>query len=129
MQLNNNKPKIQMRSIYVLTSLALLSFAGATFALTLGTMAANVTKTFAQIGALITSGSYIAGLAFSVGAIMKFKQHKDNPTQIPIGTPISLVLIAAALLFMPTLLKTIGATMFGTASTAGSKGVSIGGTS
>lgn len=95
---------------------------------TLGTMAADVTTTFVNIGLLITSGSYIAGLAFSVGAIMKFKQHKDNPTQIPIGTPISLVLIAAALLFMPTLLKSVGTTMFGTASTATSKGTSIGST-
>ena len=101
---------------------------GATFALTLGSMAAKVTETFAQIGLLITSGSYIAGLAFSVGAIMKFKQHKDNPTQIPIGTPISLVLIAASLLFMPTLLKTVGSTMFGSATTAGSTGTSIGST-
>lgn len=92
-------------------------------------MAANITATFAKIGLLITSGSYIAGLAFSIGAIMKFKQHKDNPTQVQVGVPISLLLIAAALLFMPTLLKTLGATMFGTASTAGPAGVSIGGTS
>jgi intracellular multiplication protein IcmD len=35
---------------------------------------------------------------------MKFKQHKDNPTQTPIGTPIALVFIAAALLFLPSIL-------------------------
>jgi intracellular multiplication protein IcmD len=110
-------------------TIGLLTFAGAALALTLGTMASKITATFADIGKLITAGSYVAGLAFAVGAIMKFKQHKDNPTQIPIGTPISLVLIAAALLFMPTLLKTLGSTMFGTATTAGSGGVSIGGTS
>ena len=128
MQLIDIKTNKQRQMAAVLAGLALLSFAGATCALTLGSMAAKVTDSFEQIGLLITSGSYIAGLAFSVGAIMKFKQHKDNPTQIPIGTPISLVLIAAALLFMPTLLKSVGSTMFGTASTAGSKGVSIGGT-
>lgn len=127
MQLEKNKSKKQMRSAYIFVGLALLSFTSAACALTIGTMASKITSTFAQIGLLITSGSYIAGLAFSVGAIMKFKQHKDNPTQIQIGQPISLVLIAAALLFMPTLLKSIGATMFGTATTAGSKGVSIGG--
>lgn len=92
---------------------------------TIGSMAAHVTATFSEIGNLITAGSYISGLAFSVGAIMKFKQHKDNPTQIPIGTPISLVLISAALLFMPTLLKTVGASMFGAATTAGSAGTTI----
>ncbi|MDF1645819.1 MAG: type IV secretion protein IcmD, partial [Legionellaceae bacterium] len=62
---------------------------------------------------LITAASYLAGLGFSIGAIMKFKQHKDNPTQIPIGTPIALVFIAAALLFLPSILGVAGATMFG----------------
>jgi intracellular multiplication protein IcmD len=103
----------------------LIFFSQVATALTIGTMATKITDTFAAIGKLITAGSYIAGLAFAVGAIMKFKQHKDNPTQIPIGTPISLVLIAASLLFMPTLLKAVGSTMFGTATTAGATGTSI----
>ncbi|MGH9810113.1 MAG: type IV secretion protein IcmD, partial [Terriglobia bacterium] len=53
------------------------------------------------------------GLAFSIGAVMKFKQHKDNPTQIPIGTPIALIFVGAALLFLPSILSIAGATMFG----------------
>lgn len=109
--------------------IALIAFASAASAITLGTVASHVTATFVNIGKLITAGSYIAGLAFSVGAIMKFKQHKDNPTQIPIGTPISLVLIASALLFMPTLLETVGSTMFGSATTAGPSGKEIKSTS
>jgi hypothetical protein len=36
-------------------------------------------------------------------AIIPFKQHKDGPTQIRTGTPISLEFIAAALLFLPTI--------------------------
>lgn len=114
----------------IIGGVSLLAFSDVAMAdgQTLGTIASNVTKTFYQIGNLITAGSYVAGLAFSVGAIMKFKQHKDNPTQIPIGTPISLVLIASALLFMPTLLKTMGSTMFGTATTAGPYGMQISGT-
>lgn len=121
------KQKKAMRYKHIRTciGLGLLAFSGTALAITLGTMAEDVTHTFANIGRLITAGSYIAGLAFSVGAIMKFKQHKDNPTQIPIGTPISLVLIAAGLLFMPTLLKTMGATMFGTATSAGPSGTTI----
>ena len=95
-------------------------------ATTLGNMASSITGTFANVGKAITGGSYIAGLAFSIGAIMKFKQHKDNPTQIPIGTPISLVFIAAALLFLPSILSITGFTMFGAAgSTAGPSGMTI----
>lgn len=44
---------------------------------------------------------------------MKFKQHKDNPTQITIGTPIALTFVAASLLFLPSILSVTGGTMFG----------------
>ncbi len=92
--------------------------------LTIGGMASSITSSFDQVAKLITAGSYLAGLGFSIGAIMKFKQHKDNPTQIPIGTPVALVFIAAALLFLPSILGVTGATMFGTSGgkTAGPKG-------
>ncbi|KTD45443.1 IcmD (DotP) [Legionella quinlivanii] len=96
--------------------LGLMVMAGEAFAsssLTLGGMASSITGSFASLTRLITAGSYLAGLGFSIGAIMKFKQHKDNPTQITIGTPIALVLIGAALLFLPTILGIAGATMFG----------------
>ncbi len=75
-----------------------------------GNLAAQITSSFSNLTKLITAGSYLAGLGFSVGAIMKFKQHKDNPTQIPVGTPIALVFIAAALLFLPSILGTAGQT-------------------
>lgn len=78
-----------------------------------GTVAENIEDSFTNLTKLITAGSYLAGLGFSIGAITKFKQHKDNPTQVPIGTPIALVFIAAALLFLPTILSVTGVTMFG----------------
>jgi intracellular multiplication protein IcmD len=83
----------------------------------IGNLASNITSNFASLTKLIMAGSYLAGLGFSVGAIMKFKQHKDNPTQIPIGTPIALVFISAALLFLPSILGMTGQTMFGAAGT------------
>lgn len=90
---------------------------------TLGNMASSLTGSFKSVAKLITAGSYLAGLGFSIGAIMKFKQHKDNPTQVPIGTPIALVFIAAALLFLPTILGVTGQTMFGqSGKTAGPTG-------
>jgi len=93
--------------------LVLPSPASAAQSMTLGDMAESITESFTNLTKLVTAASYLAGLAFSIGAIMKFKQHKDNPTQIPIGTPIALVFIAAALLFLPTILDAAGNTMFG----------------
>jgi intracellular multiplication protein IcmD len=91
-----------------------------------GTVASKITGTFENIGKLITAGSYLAGLGFSIGAIMKFKQHKDNPSQTPVGTPIALVFISAALLFLPSVLASTGSTMFSNnAKTASPKGCTM----
>ncbi len=81
---------------------------------TIGDVASQITGSFEQLSKLITAGSYLAGLGFSIGAIMKFKQHKDNPTQIPVGTPIALLFIAGGLLFLPSILDVTSITMFGT---------------
>lgn len=106
--------------------LALLCFSAAASAAvtSLGSMASTIVSSFANLTKLVTAGSYLAGIGFAVGAIMKFKQHKDNPTQIPIGTPIALTFIAAALLFLPTILGVAGGTMFGQgAKTGGPSGM------
>jgi len=72
----------------------------------IGAMATNITSSFDQVAQLVTAESYIIGSAFAAASILKFKSHKDNPTEIPIGTPIALVAVAAALLFLPTILST-----------------------
>lgn len=121
--MDKNKKK-KSKGMMSFAFLGLLIFAGTAAAtgMTVGGMASSITGSFTSLAKLITAGSYLAGLAFSIGAILKFKQHKDNPTQIPIGTPIAMVLIAAALLFLPTILGIAGATMFGGGETAGPTG-------
>lgn len=90
----------------------------------LGSVAQNVTTNLANVAKLITAGSYVVGMAFAVGAIVKFKAHKENPTQIPIGTPIALLFVAAALIFLPTIFKVSGSTLFGQSGTvAGVSGI------
>jgi len=91
----------------------------------LGEMALKVTQAMKGFSKLIIASAYVAGMGFAIGAVMKFKAHKDNPTQIPVGTPIALLFIAAALIFLPGIFSTVGNTLFG--STEGIKG-SIDGT-
>jgi intracellular multiplication protein IcmD len=69
-------------------------------------------QSLSDLAKLIAAGSYVGGLGFALGAIMKFKAHKDNPTQIPVGTPIALLFIAAALIFLPTIFSSTGTTLF-----------------
>jgi intracellular multiplication protein IcmD len=113
------------RSAVFLLSMIISGGAFAADSENLGQIADNITSNFSSLTQLITACSYIAGLGFAIGAIMKFKMHKDNPTQVPIGTPISLVFIAAALLFLPSILGVTGSTIFGSAggTVAGPSGV------
>ena len=112
----------------VLGILAISCFMVGTAALAasgIGGVASNVTDNLEEVAKLITAASYVAGMAFAVGAIVKFKAHKDNPTQIPIGTPIALLFVGAALIFAPTVFKVSGKTLFGSeGSVAGVSGIS-----
>jgi hypothetical protein len=49
----------------------------------------------ASITRVVTGAAYLAGAGFAVAAIMKFHQHKDNPTQVPLGSPLALTVIPA----------------------------------
>jgi intracellular multiplication protein IcmD len=89
---------------------------------TIGNIATNVVGSFQQLTQLITAIAYIAGIGFIVAAIFKFKAHKDNPTQVPIGTPIVMLLVGAGLLFLPTVLGVAGQTVFETTTTVGPSG-------
>lgn len=103
---------------------ATVAIAGQTTSGGIGGVAENVTGNLAAVARLITAASYVAGMAFAVGAIVKFKAHKDNPTQIPIGTPIALLFVGAALIFVPTVFRVGGATLFGSSGeVAGASGI------
>jgi len=90
----------------------------------IGGVASQVKSNLGPIALLITAGSYVLGMGMGVAAIIKFKAHKDNPTQVPIGQGIALLFVAAALLFIPSVFKTSGGTLFGASgAVAGISGV------
>ncbi|MBA3662497.1 MAG: type IV secretion protein IcmD [Gammaproteobacteria bacterium] len=118
-----------MKKNVILGAFALACFVAGSAALAaqisgFGSVAAQVTSNVGNIAKLVTAAAYVAGMAFAVGAIVKFKAHKDNPTQIPIGTPIALLFVGAALIFIPTVFKVSGQTLFGASGTvAGVSGI------
>lgn len=86
----------------------------------LGEIATNVKGNLGAVEQLIIALCYIGGIAFAGAAIMKFKQYKDNPQSGTLGQPIALIFIAAALVWLPQIIKTSGATVFGDTTGAGS---------
>jgi len=87
--------------------------AGGTTDTGIGGLAKNITENFTNIGKLLISTAYVAGIGFGIAAIFKFKQHKDNPTQIPIGTPFALLGVSVMLVFLPGLYNPLGQTVYG----------------
>ena len=120
MRLNFNKlAKVAMLGLYLVCFFH-IDGAFAAQEQNLGTIAQTVTGSFKQFGALLLAISFIAGLGFTMASIFKFKQHKDNPTQVPLGAPIALLAIGIALIFLPGIIKPAGATLFGSGeATAG----------
>jgi len=78
----------------------------------IGTLATNITGSFQNLGKLMAATSYLAGFGFAIAGVFKFKQHKDNPTQIPMGTPIALLAVGIILIFLPGIIKPAGVTIF-----------------
>lgn len=103
--------------------LSTLSYSGFVFAGAsdsgIGGIATNITQSFEAVGQLIVAIAFLAGIGFIMAAIFKFKQHKDNPTQIPLGTPLAMLVIGAFLVFLPSLIGPAGVTIFGGKETAG----------
>jgi len=100
-------------------SLIWLSFLGTVFATnvyataTIGTLAANVTKSIGALTQLVTAGAYVGGTSMFLIAIFQFRQHKENPSQVPLSKPMMFLAIAGALLFLPSLIQVTGQTIFG----------------
>ncbi len=85
----------------------------------IGGIAENVTESFSSIGKLMLAVAYLAGIGFAIAAIFKFKQHKDNPQQIPLGTPIALLVVGVALIFIANFIEPAGQTLGFTKDNAG----------
>jgi len=72
-----------------------------------------------QIGsltALIGAASFIVGLVFGASGLMKFKQHSENPQGTPISHAMVRILVAGALISLPSILGTSIGTLFGGAT-------------
>ncbi|MFI4954810.1 MAG: DUF6750 family protein [Gammaproteobacteria bacterium] len=88
---------------------------------TLGDVADTILGSLGSVEQMIVVLCYIAGLGFAGAGILKFKQHKDNPTQVPLGAPIAMIFIAAALIYLPQVIRTTGSTLFGGAQQSASQ--------
>lgn len=106
------------KKIVGLTALGLV--AGTAFATgtDIAAVATTVTTEVNAVAKLLSVTSYVAGVGFALGGILQFKAHKENPQQTPLSKPVVMIVVAACLLFLPTILAIAGATLFGSSATS-----------
>lgn len=79
--------------------------------------AADVAKgLFDQLGSmadLVTGGMFLGGLGVGGMSALKFKEHNENPQQVKLSKPVTYALVSAALIGLPTYLKTASSTLNG----------------
>jgi intracellular multiplication protein IcmD len=115
MKIDNGKLFFKGTFLLMLISVGILA-ASSVFAAAptdLGGLATNITNSFQSFGTLMIAIAYLAGIGFVLGGIFKFKQHKDNPTQIPLGTPLALLVVGIILIFLPAIFEPAGKSVFG----------------
>jgi intracellular multiplication protein IcmD len=89
----------------------------------LGDLANNLTQSFEAIVKLLTAGAYVGGVTFFIVSVFQFKQHKENPTQVPLSKPMMILAMSSALIFLPDFINSVSQSIFGEqASVGGAKG-------
>lgn len=101
----------------LLTDMALAGQVGAHYSV--GQISNNMVFSVGGLAKLITAGCYVVGFGFGIGAILKYKGYRDNPSQITLSQPVVLALISLAFVFLPMIFVAAGDTIFGTHAVAG----------
>lgn len=89
--------------------------------LNLGDIANFATSNVEPIVRFITALSYAIGVGFALIALLKLKQHRDNPQSVQLSQPIFMIFVAVALIWLPQVFGTVAQTLFN--STEGTAGV------
>lgn len=95
---------------FLLLFIPVLAFANT---LNLGAIGQTATESVEGLALMVSAISYLCGMVFAVIAIVKFNAYKVNPTQEKLSTPIVLLLIATALVWLPTSFGSVATTLFG----------------
>lgn len=69
------------------------------------------------VAEVLSAVAYVVGIGFGIKAALKLKEHNESKGQIPLSQPITLGIVAAILLALPSFLSTAKEGVFGTGNT------------
>lgn len=115
--------------IQVVSGVALMLFFSTAYAEgDITSLATTITGQAKSIATLLNVAAYVAGVGFALAGILQFKAHKENPQGVPLSKPIVLIIVAACLLFLPTIMNIAGQSLFGSSGQKASAYKGEGGT-
>lgn len=76
-------------------------------------MATTIKTQASAVATLLNVAAYVAGVGFALAGVLQFKAHKENPQQTPLSKPVVMIVVAACLLFLPTIMNIAGSSLFG----------------
>jgi hypothetical protein len=79
-------------------------------------MANVVASQMVGIANMMSAMAYLAGCAFGIKAAFSFKEHNENPEKVRLSQPVTMMMMAAALLALPTFLTSANEGALGVAS-------------
>lgn len=112
-------PKVSVGALFAIVTMFISS---AVFAADVASIATTAITQMNSIAKLLSVASYVAGVGFAMAGILQFKAHKEAPTQTPLSKPVVMLLVAACLLFLPTILSVAGSSLFGSGTSAATAG-------
>ena len=84
---------------------------------TISSIASNMQDTVKYAVEIMSSVALACGIVLMVIGILKFKAHKDQPTQIPLSTGLMYLCVGAALTMVPILIPTFNSALTGQSDT------------
>lgn len=73
----------------------------------------NIVQSFESVPGLISGMAYLLGLVFGVGALLKLKEHVENPQNTPMREPVIRFIVGGALFALPAVFTAMKKTIEG----------------
>jgi intracellular multiplication protein IcmD len=96
-----------------LCTLPSVSFAAGTGVNDLTSLSTQLQGQLTAVSQLLIYASYVVGVGFALMGVLQFKTHKENPQQMPLGKPVMCMIVAACLLFLPSIIQLAGTSLLG----------------
>jgi len=87
---------------HMLCGLFLSTFVCASTALTIGDLAVNLTKQLPPYTTLLTGFAYIIGTVFVISGVLKIKQNKEMPNNVPFMAGPIFIAMGVLLIYLPS---------------------------